>query len=241
MLANMPEPVVAVVVAAGSGVRMGGAGPKALRELEGKALVALSVEALAAGGCTHAIVVVARDVRGGFPPALAGAPIPVHIVHGGRRRQDSVYNGLVEITRHADMAGCKVVLVHDAVRPLVPAEVVKEVIRTIRSGEKAVVPTIPMADSVRMIVNGKSQMVDRATLRAVQTPQGFDLATLMDAHHYLEDNGLDVTDDASACEIMGHEVALVAGSRDAMKITEPFDMMLAQTLMKLWRHGRKVR
>ncbi|HNV11819.1 MAG TPA: NTP transferase domain-containing protein, partial [Propionibacteriaceae bacterium] len=66
----MPEPVVAVVVAAGSGVRMGGSGPKALRELEGKALVALSVEALAAGGCTHAVVVVARDVRGGFPPAL---------------------------------------------------------------------------------------------------------------------------------------------------------------------------
>lgn len=241
MLSNMPEPVVAVVVAAGSGVRMGGSGPKALRELEGKALVALSVEALAAGGCTHAVVVVARDVRGGFPPALAGAPIPVHIVHGGPRRQDSVYNGLDEISRHPDMDGCKVVLVHDAVRPLVPAEVVAEVIRTVRAGAKAVVPTIPMADSIRMLVDGKSKMVDRASLRAVQTPQGFDRATLLEAHHYLTDQGLGVTDDASACELMGHTVELVAGSRDAMKITEPLDMMLAQTLLKLWRHGRKVR
>lgn len=224
------EPVVAVVVAAGSGTRLGGLVPKALRLVAGRSLVARSVAQLAAGGCTAAVVVVSAGTEDDFAAALADAPVPCTLVLGGAERQDSVRHGLDAIGAASELAGCRVVLVHDAARALVPAAVVAGVIEAVRGGSPAVVPVVPVIDTIRALDAAGSSVVDRSALRAVQTPQGFDRATLAEAHARIAADGVPVTDDAAACEHAGHRVTLVAGSRRSLKITEPLDLVLAEAL-----------
>jgi 2-C-methyl-D-erythritol 4-phosphate cytidylyltransferase len=220
----MSGPVVAIVVAAGSGVRLGGTGPKALRHLAGRPLVCWAVDALAAGGVRSAVVVVAAGLEADFEAVLGSALIPVTVVVGGATRQESVARGLATLPDDG-----QVVLVHDAARPLVPVEVVRRVVDAVRSGALAVTPVVPVTDTIRQLSPDQtSAVVDRSRLRAVQTPQGFDRDTLVQAHAGLHD---EVTDDVAACEAIGVPVTLVAGSREALKITEPFDLIVAQALL----------
>lgn len=226
-----PEPVAAIVVAAGSGVRLGdstagGTGPKALRLLAGKPLVTWSVDAMAAGGCSQAIVVIPAGAQATFLEALAEAPIPVTLVEGGATRQESVYRGLAGLPSRR----CRIILVHDAARPLVPADVVRSVIDAVLAGAKAVVPVIAVHDTIRRLDADGSTVVDRESLRAVQTPQGFDLGTLLLAHELAV--GESYTDDAAVCEANGARVLLVQGSRRSAKITEPADFAFAEALLK---------
>jgi 2-C-methyl-D-erythritol 4-phosphate cytidylyltransferase len=226
----MAEPVVAVVVAAGSGVRLGGSTPKALRTIEGRPLVRHGLEALAAGGVDHAVVVIARGTESAFETALADAPIPTAYVIGGERRQDSVRAGLKAIAGDPDTAGCRYVLVHDAARPLVPPAVVARVIDALVGGAGAVVPVV---DSIRSVNgSGGSQVVDRAVLRAVQTPQGFPVDVLDEALARAADAGREVSDDATAAEAIGVPVVLVDGSADALKITGPADLAIAEAILR---------
>lgn len=222
------EPVVALVVAAGSGTRLGGTLPKALRTVAGRTLIARSVAAMKDGGCTHIVVVVADGLQDVFAVELADDA--VQIVAGGAERQDSVRNGLVAIAANPDLVGVRVVLVHDAARALVPSAVVRRVIEAVRSGAQAVIPVIPVIDSIREVRENDSSVVDRSCLRAVQTPQGFDFAVLRQAHERVATLGLAVTDDAAACEALGAAVTLVEGAREAMKVTTPFDLVVAQAL-----------
>lgn len=229
----MAEPVVAVVVAAGSGVRLGGTTPKALRAIAGRPLVSLGLEALAAGGVDRAVVVIARGAESAFETALADAPIPTAYVTGGVRRQDSVRAGLRAIAGDPEAAGCRFVLVHDAARPLVPAAVVARVIEALRSGAGAVVPAVPVVDSMRSVdAAGVSRTVDRSVLRSVQTPQGFPIAVLDEALRRAADDGRDVTDDATAAEAIGVPVVVVDGSADALKITGPADLAVAEAILR---------
>lgn len=229
-------PVVGVIVAAGSGVRLGGPVPKALREVNGRSLVARSAQALVEGGCTDLVVVVAEGLRPDFEAALVDVTVPVHYALGGERRQDSVVNGLDVLTTIPTLDTCRVVLVHDAARALVPAEVVATVIDTVQAGATAVIPVIPMIDSVRrdhVVAGGHgSSIVDRSELRLVQTPQGFDRHVLLASHASAVEQRLDVTDDAAVCEACGHDVVLVTGSRDALKITDPHDVLVAEAICR---------
>ncbi len=228
----MSEPVVALVVAAGSGVRFGGQVPKALVDLDGRPLVWHSLQALAAGGAAAAVVVVAAGLEQTFTQALADAGIPVQVVPGGALRQDSVLAGLAAVAALPGVGAQAVVLVHDAARPLVPAEVVTGVVRAVRDGAAAVIPVVPVIDSIRGLgPEGVNQVVDRAQLRAVQTPQGFSLGQLSQAHQQLAQAGVEVTDDAAAVERLGHPVTLVDGSRDSLKVTEPIDLVLAEAIL----------
>lgn len=104
-------------------------------------------------------------------------------------------------------------------------------IEAVRAGADAAVPVVPVVDSVREIVDEASVVIDRASLRAVQTPQGFRRTVLAEAHDALAESGQVVTDDAAAAEYLGHEVTLVEGSRDAFKVTEPFDLVVAEALV----------
>jgi len=224
----MAEPVVAVVVGAGLGVRYGGRTPKPALKVTGKALLVMSVEAMAAGGCTDAVVVVNPQVAKKLGPALAALPIPVLQASGGTTRQQSVHNGLKAIRDDPRLSKARIVLIHDAVRPMVPATVVSEVIRAVRDGAEAVAPAVLVADSMRMLVDGgTNRVVDRATLRAIQTPQGFPLDVIPMAEAQAQ-----FTDDISCAEQAGHEVVLVPGSRLSMKITEPSDLTVAKALWK---------
>jgi 2-C-methyl-D-erythritol 4-phosphate cytidylyltransferase len=219
-----PEPVVAIVVAAGSGVRLGGEVPKAVRVLAGRPLVSWSVEALAAGGVSEVVVVVGDGLQDAFAAALADAPIPFRLVVGGATRQESVSRGIAALPLG------DVVLVHDAARPLVPAEVVRGVVEAVRSGASAVIPVVGVSDSIRQVADAGSVVVDRSALRAVQTPQGFTREALVRSHGAA--NGRDFTDDAAVCEACGYEVVLVPGSRESLKITEPYDLYVAEAIVR---------
>ena len=224
-------PVVAIVVAAGSGSRLGADVPKALVPVAGVPLLARAVAQLAAGGVAEVIVVAPVEGREPFLAALQDAPVPVLWADGGAERQHSVANGLALLPDLPESEWeSQVVLVHDAARAFVPAEVVARVIAAVRAGADAVVPVVPVTDTIREIVEEGSAVIDRSRLRAVQTPQGFRRGVLEEAHAALADLGTTVTDDAAAAEFLGHTVALVDGARDAFKVTEPLDLVLAEAI-----------
>ena len=220
-------PVVAVVVAAGSGSRLGAAVPKALVELDGMPLVRRAVDSLVAGGVSRIAVTIPAGLGEAFARALDGVAVPVRCVQGGASRQDSVRIGLAAL----DAPGGAVVLVHDAARALVPASVVRAVAAAVAAGAEVVIPVMPVVDSIRRVDEDGSAVVDRAELRAVQTPQAARLDALRRAHALIAERGVEVTDDAAACEHAGMQVTLVDGHRDALKVTEPVDLVLAGAIL----------
>jgi len=194
----------------------------------------MSIEAMAAGGCTDAVIVVNEQVARQLRPELAALPIPIKQVSGGASRQESVYNGLKAVRDDERLAQASVVLIHDAVRPMVPAKVVSSVIAAVEDGAEAVAPAIPVADSMRIVdADGGSAVIDRSVLRAVQTPQGFPLQLILDAHEQMAASGAQFTDDVSCAERAGHKVTLVEGSRLSMKVTEPGDLTVAEALWEV--------
>lgn len=242
----MSEPVVAVIVGAGLGVRYGGPVSKPALKLTGRALMAMSVEAMAAGGCTHAVVVVNEKVARELGPELSAMPIPVVQAFGGASRQASAHNGLRAVRSDPEMSAANVVLIHDAVRPMVPASVVHSVIKAVQEGADAVAPALAVTDSMRMVQDEDNSPVNRDRLRAVQTPQGFPMEVIWEAHERMASTAEPFTDDVSCAELAGHAVTLVPGSRLSMKITEPTDMTVAEALWKvrsaLGHHsGRRLR
>lgn len=216
------------MVAAGSGSRLGAALPKALVPLDGVELVRRCVDRFAAAGVVRIVVTIPAGEQPAFDAALEGVAVPVECIVGGSRRQDSVRLALDSL---AGMEDSTIVLVHDAARPLVPAAVVDRVVNAVLTGAGAVLPALPVVDSIRQALEASSVVVDRARLRAVQTPQGFRFGTLRRAHDHVETQGIDVTDDAAACEIMEVPVVLVDGDRRALKITEPIDLLLAEAIL----------
>lgn len=149
-------------------------------------------------------------------------------------RTDSVRRGLATIS--ADRT--PVTLITDAARPLVPPVVVERVLAAVSAGAPVVIPTVPVTDTIRHVDPGAatSTMLDRSRLRAVQTPQGFDTAVLLDAYRRLGEDV--VTDDAGVCERAGHPVRLVEGATESFKITYPADLRLAE-LMITEREGAR--
>jgi 2-C-methyl-D-erythritol 4-phosphate cytidylyltransferase len=150
----------------------------------------------------------------------------IRIVRGGATRRESVRLGLAALPDTVD-----VVLVHDAARPLVPADVVDAVAAAVRAGAPAVVPVLALSDTVKEVDPETGAVVgtpERARLRAVQTPQGFDRATLAKAHVSVTDA---VTDDAGMVERLGVPVLTVAGDEEAFKITRPLDLVLAEAVL----------
>ena len=222
------EPVVALVVAAGSGSRLGASVPKALVELGGMSLVRRSILAMRAGGVGHVVITTPEGCLPTFETALAGLDDVVCAV-GGAKRQDSVRLGLDVLSERFGPE--TIVLIHDAARPLVPPQVVTAVACAVADGAEAAIPVIPVHDSIRQVGDDGSQVVDRDALRAVQTPQGARLGLLRDAHDHVVRNGLAITDDASAIETLGRQVVLVPGHHDALKITEQLDLTLAQVIL----------
>ncbi len=143
------------------------------------------------------------------------------VVAGGASRSASVRAMLAALP-----AEVTTVLVHDAARPLAPVEIARRVLAALASGERAVVPVLPVADTVKL-VDGRGyvrETPDRAALRAVQTPQGFVRSVLVDAHAA----GGDATDDAALVEALGVPVLTVSGDPAARKITTPADLAAAE-------------
>lgn len=216
------------MVAAGSGSRLGAAVPKALVELDGTSLVRRCVDNLARAGVDRVVVTIPEGQEDAFSVALSGADVPVLCVVGGARRQDSVRMGLFALGPTNEHT---FILVQDAARPLILPDVVNRVVAALAAGAEAVVPTLPVVDSIREALRDTSQVVDRSRLRAVQTPQGFRRETLERAHLHIHHHDIDVADDAAACEAVGVSVGLVEGHRHMLKITEPIDLLLAEAIL----------
>jgi 2-C-methyl-D-erythritol 4-phosphate cytidylyltransferase len=210
---------VGIVAAAGSGLRLGADLPKALVPLAGRPLVCWAVDALGAGGVAEVVVTVPPAERAAFAAALPG----VRLVDGGPSRTASVRAGL------AATAGADVVLVHDAARPLTPPDVVRRVLAALAAGHRAVVPVLPVVDTTVVVdaAGVVTEALPRATLRRVQTPQGFDRPTLAAAYAAL-DADADLTDDAAVVRAAGVPVVTVDGDERAGKVTVPHDLETAE-------------
>ena len=212
---------VGIVAAAGSGLRLGAAVPKALVPLAGRPLVCWAVDTLRAGGVAEVVVVVPAAERGAFAAVL---PPDVVLVDGGATRTASVRAGLAAAGPDAEA-----VLVHDAARPLTPPDVVARVLTALAAGAAGVVPVLPVVDTVILVdddgvVTGS---VPREPLRRVQTPQGFDRPTLVAAYEALGDDA-ELTDDASVVRAAGVAVTTVAGDERAAKVTVAHDLAIAE-------------
>lgn len=199
----------AILVAAGSGSRFGA--PKHAVPLAGVELWQRGRDALMAGGVDAVVVV--GDVPGGVP--------------GGARRRDSVAAGLRLVP-----AEVEIVLVHDAARPLASPELVRRVIdRLLESDADAVVPAVPVRDTVKLTLGDQVvRTVDRSHLVVVQTPQGFRTDVLRRAHE-IEDG--DATDDASMVEELGAGVVTVPGDTRNLKVTFPEDLELLKAIQAM--------
>ena len=230
----MTSLVGVLVPAAGVGVRLGAGRPKALRELAGEPVLVHAVRGLRACPSVGPIVV-AAPVADVDVVRDQLAAYDVLVVAGGAERQDSVRAALAALPAEVDL-----VLVHDAARCLTPVEVVERVVAALRSGAPAVVPVLPVADTVKQVAGDRVvRTVDRAALVSVQTPQGFLRALLEQAH---ADGACGLTDDAGLVEAMGAPVVTVPGADEAFKVTRPLDLLLAEALLAMTapvqaRHG----
>lgn len=240
--------VAAVLVAAGSGSRLGHRLPKALVPLGGEPVVARAARGLVAalGDAAEPPAVLVVTAPATHLPEVSDAverlalTVPTVVVAGGATRQASVAAALAELAAFPDV---DVVLVHDAARPGVPSDVVDRVVRTVRSGHAAVVPAVPVSDTVKRVGPGSGgaepvlETVPRATLRAVQTPQGFARSLLERAHTaaaaHATDEAVAASDDAGLVELLGEPVWIVAGDERAAKITTARDLAVAEALLGL--------
>jgi 2-C-methyl-D-erythritol 4-phosphate cytidylyltransferase len=217
--------VAAIIPAAGSGVRLGADIPKAFLALGGLSLLTRSALAMSA---VADVLIIAAPVDGldEASAQLAQVDAEIHIVAGGEHRQESVANALRMVPEDVS-----IVLVHDAARPLVPIEVTQNVVAAIRSGAKAAIPVLPLVDTIKRVNNQgiAIETVDRNQLRRVQTPQGFDRATLDLAYRNPE---VVATDDAGLMDALGIPVVTVAGDERSLKITTMADVQHALSLLE---------
>lgn len=235
--------VVALVPAAGSGERLGLGVAKAFVPLDDQPVLWHAVRGVLAAGCVDAVVVAVPrpsvDCAAELLAAFGGA---VAVVAGGLDRVSSVRCAL----DHAGALhpGTEVVLVHDAARALTPPAVFAAVIAAVRAGHGAVVPVVPLMDTVKRVdaAGRVLDTVDRSTLRAVQTPQGFAPDVLRRAHASVagvagRGAAARVTDDAGLVEACGEPVHTVPGDPLAFKITTPFDLAVARALLATQPRG----
>lgn len=222
--------VAVVVVAAGSGTRLGLGTPKAFVTVAGRPMLAHALDGILALGEAVQLIVVApdgelhraREIAAASAGAAGGY---VSVVAGGATRQLSVAAGLAAVD-----PAVRIVLVHDAARALTPVAQFERVIAAVRAGGLGVVPALPVVDTIKRVDAGGlvQQTVDRSELAAVQTPQGFVRAELDAA--YAEPSA-DFTDDAALLQAHGHAIATVAGDERAFKVTTAWDLARAERLL----------
>jgi 2-C-methyl-D-erythritol 4-phosphate cytidylyltransferase len=226
-----------VIAAAGKGTRMGIAMNKQYVTLQGKPVLALTIQQFENCDFIDEIIVVANEAeleycRRNVTERYAFTKVKA-VVSGGTTRQQSVYNGLCRVSPE-----CGIVLIHDGARPFIDAKDIKACIVAAQNYGAAVsaVPardTIKRADSSGFI----SETVDRNGLWHIQTPQAFRRELIMKAHAKAAEDGFDGTDDAVLAERAGHKVRLVMGSYNNIKITAKEDLIMAEALAKVMHGG----
>ena len=216
----MPGHVAAIIAAAGSGLRFGADLPKALIQLGDKTLIEHAVAAISSTVDEVIVTAPASHVTQ-FKSLLGDA---VTVVVGGQTRSESIRAGLAAVS-----ADTQYVLIHDAARALATTELTNRVLSALQDGEVAVIPGVPQVDTIKNVdVDGYVVSTpNRAELRNIQTPQGFELSALKKSHAA---NG-EGTDDAALVESAGFKVLVIAGEERALKITTPADLATAYNFL----------
>ena len=226
-----------IVVAAGSGSRLGTEVPKAFVSLGGVSILQRALDSVLGMSEPVQIVVVAPEHQLSLAQdqvrAAAGAAIEyTSVVAGGPTRQSSVAGGL-----DALWPDVGVVLVHDAARPFAPTALFEAVVARVRASGQGVVPGLPVADTLkRTDADVALETVDRSVLSAIQTPQGFPRVELTESYAAATQ---EYTDDAAVFAAAGHTVRVIEGDALAFKITTPWDLRRAQALAEPARVGSR--
>lgn len=216
-----------IIVAGGSGRRMGGSLPKQFMMLGNEPILARSINRIHEALPAAEIVVVLPNAHIELWKNIAARfEVASHkIVSGGEERFHSVRNGLQAMSEEVEYIG-----IHDAVRPLVSKKLIIKLMLEAEQNE-AVIPVVAPPDSYRKVEGELSHIIDRSTLRIVQTPQVFQASVLRQA--YEQPFSPAFTDDASVVETAGHHVTLVEGERENIKITTPVDMTIAEAIISM--------
>lgn len=213
-----------IIVAGGSGTRMGAEIPKQFIELNGKPILMHTLENLhATDKAMQLILVLPKDQFSVWDELKKTYDFSIthHIAQGGETRFLSVKNGLEKVE------DSEVVGVHDGVRPFASKKVVEACFSAANSNGAAV-PVVPIVQSLRILKNDGSEAVDRSEYRAVQTPQCFQTSILRKAFNAAD--RIDYSDDATIVEAFGHKIELVEGNAENIKITTPIDLKLAELI-----------
>jgi 2-C-methyl-D-erythritol 4-phosphate cytidylyltransferase len=232
-----------IIVAGGKGLRMGGDVPKQFLPIGGKPVLMRTIERFREYSEDLQIILVLPNEQQGYWRELCqqyNFPLPVTtplhhregqgggsylIANGGGTRFHSVQNGLAMIPDDAE----GVVGVHDGVRPFPSIDVIRRCYETARTA-KAVIPVVPVVETVRHLEGTGSVTVPRGDYRLVQTPQTFDIQLLKAANRQPYNDGF--TDDASVVEAFGFDITLVEGNRENIKITTPYDIIVAEAIIQ---------
>lgn len=226
------EKVAAIIVAGGSGKRMGMGIKKQFIELEGKSVLAHTVSAF--NSCEiidEIILVVGKEDKEKVSEEMLskyGFEKVSQIVEGGAERQDSVYNGLMAVSEEMQY-----VMIHDGARPFINKEVIERALQVTKE-KGATVVAVPVKDTIK-VVSEKFEVEatpNRSTLWSVQTPQSFEKQLLIDANAFAKEKCLQVTDDSMLVEAYGHNVYVVEGDYNNIKITTPEDLIIGQAILK---------
>lgn len=223
--------MVALVPAAGRGLRMGGSVPKQFLSIGGEPLIVQSLRVLQAASAIDQIVlaVPSADIEYCEREIVARHRFTkvTRVVAGGAERQDSVRCALAQIPSDTE-----IVLIHDAVRPFVTQRMVEEVVAAARK-EGAAIIALPMRDTVKQVRKDGmiERTVDRNPLWLAQTPQAFRRDWIETAHRKGQIEGVQATDDSFLVEWLGHSVAVVEGSGENIKVTRPEDMVIGEAIL----------
>ena len=235
--------VTAILPAAGLGTRMGAETLKQFLELDGVPVLIFTLRRLAACPAITGFIVATRADEVDSVAALIAREnlgCPVRVVRGGDTRQDSVANALAEVPDNADL-----ILVHDAVRPLVTRDQIERVIAEALSCDAAILG-IPAMDTVKEVKRASlpadvaliTATIPRERVVLAQTPQVFRAALLLEAFARARQDGVSASDEAGLVERIGRDVHVVVGSERNLKITRPGDMQLAEFYLRQERAAR---
>ena len=216
-----------IIVAGGKGLRMGSDIPKQFLPIGGKPVLMRTLERFREYSKDIQIILVLPEAQQAYWHQLCQEyhfDVEYTLANGGQTRFHSVQNGLAKVPDDA----IGVVGVHDGVRPFPSTKVIRNCYTTARE-KKAVIPVIPVVETVRHLEGEQSKTVPRDAYRLVQTPQTFDIQLLKAANRQPYNDGF--TDDASVVEAFGYNITLVEGNRENIKITTPYDLKIAEVLI----------
>ena len=216
-----------IIVAGGKGLRMGSDIPKQFLPIGGKPVLMRTLERFREYSEDLQIILVLPEAQQDYWQDICqkyNFQVEYQLANGGQTRFHSVQNGLALVPDDAE----GVVGVHDGVRPFPSIEVIRNCFETARTA-KAVIPVIPVVETVRHLEGENSMTVPRNEYRLVQTPQTFDIQLLKAANRQPYNDGF--TDDASVVESYGYQITLVEGNRENIKITTPYDIIVAEAIL----------